>query len=427
MLRDLLGQIQDLTLQSSADSQSSASAVTALGHAARALSVLSDDYGYARRAPLARRRLVVRELAQACRAAAEQWPPAAGRLPDLTGAAADVLGRQHLHVDSDAGWSAAIEVSGAVRGCVELAGRFPPYTRLPTLLRTRRVLDAVERIAAFDPPARHMRAAVDIPIPPLELTADSTQFAFAADSVAGLVDALGRDARADTLHLYGVLAAAATAESAARLGTAVANTLGEPTDRGPWVHAPGGWRVLQAALVRFDDGSRRNAPTGSSTLSWALQLQRSIENLRRPVNGTDIAELATTARAVANQLPAIAGHIDSAVARWAAEGKLLARARSLPSSEEHVLAVIRDKIVVATSRDVGPVLVAGRVTRRLSSALAVELDRSSGRIGDQPQPHLLASLAADTRAALLTGDAQWARRLVARCDSFQQPNRQLAR
>ena len=89
-------------------------------------------------------------------------------------------------------------------------------------------------------------------------------------------------------------------------------------------------------------------------------------------------------------------------------------------------AVIRDEVVVATSRDVGPVLVAGRVTRRLSSALAVELDRSSGRIGSQPQPYLLASVAADTRAARLIGDAQWARRLVARCDTFQQPTRQLA-
>jgi len=224
-----------------------------------------------------------------------------------------------------------------------------------------------------------------------------------------------------------VLAAAATAESAARLGTAVANTLGEPTERGPWVHAPGGWRVLQAALLRFDDGSRHRAPTGSSTVSWALRLQQSIEKLRRPVTGTDLAELASTARVVANQLPAIAGMMDTAVASWAGEGRLLARARSLPSSEEHVLAVIRDEVVVATARDVGPVLVAGRVTRRLSSALAVELDRSSGRIGNQPQPHVITSLAADTRAARLTGDAQWARRLAARCDSFQQTNRRLAR
>ena len=59
---------------------------------------------------------------------------------------------------------------------------------------------------------------------------------------------------------------------------------------------------------------------------------------------------------------------------------------------------------------------AARATARLSSGLAVELDRSAALLGRQPQPRLAAALRSQLLPDLGVRDARWAEGLAARVD-----------
>jgi hypothetical protein len=178
--------------------------------------------------------------------------------------------------------------------------------------------------------------------------------------------------------------------------------------------------VLQGALIRFDDGSRFATPSGSEITSRALELQQGIHALERddaPGSPETIAAL----RRLANRLPGLADVVGSSVHRWAGSRLLFARARTLPSSEEHVEAVVRDRVVVVTPRDVGPVVISAHVVARLSTALAVDLERTFGRPAPTADRYLMAALKTDYQVDVLGRDERWAHRLAAACDAVQPP------
>ena len=133
------------------------------------------------------------------------------------------------------------------------------------------------------------------------------------------------------------------------------------------------------------------------------------------------ADGATAARATVNQLPTIARHLHSAISAWADDGRLIARARHLPRSDEHIDAVIHNRFVIATPADVGPVLLAAQVTARLAAAQSSELHRSADHVGIQPHPHLAAALVDRSPERGLERDAAYAERLADRCRQGRVP------
>lgn len=300
-------------------------------------------------------------------------------LVDLAGAAADVIGRRSAQrMDADERWALAKEVATAARRCAQFANRFAPYNDVPALLRVLRLTHVIRQLAALDPPGVAARASLDAPIASRAVPLKTVTGLEAVDAAAGLLRALEQARRDGTLTMRGALAISASAESTTAHTARLASELGGRTSRSlAWSHASDSWRVVQAALVRFDDGSRFASPTMPSL--------------------TDIA-----------------GQIETAVARWAQTGRLFARARSLPLSEERVPELIHDHAVVVRPRDIGAVLISMRVAHRLSCALAVELDRSAGHIGEQPQPRLIRALATAARLPGVERDARWANELAMR-------------
>jgi hypothetical protein len=390
-LWDLTAPISTLTDIAQPDLTLADEAISALGHAARALSSLAGARSQHRH--IARRQLVMRELSSACQTAASRWRPAPGRLPDLTAVVADIAATRCPPLPDDGGWSAAIHMAKIAGHCVAAATRFPPYTRAPELVRVSRMVAMLDQLATFDKPARNHRALhAAIPIP--ELPQDPSPALCVEESAAGLAGALEREALTSTLHLYAVIAAAVAAESVARNGTTVASSLQPVTGSGPWEQAPSAWRVVQAALTRFDDGSRYATTPWSPVVEWALRLSDGISGLRtdRPLSGpADHREEAAATRFAAAQLGPIGTLIEDAVHRWAAEGKLFARARSLPRSDRHVRAVVRDQVIVVGPMDVAPVQASTRIARRLSVALAGEIDRTAGILASSWEPDLSAT------------------------------------
>lgn len=391
-LQDLFDQIGALTAAPHPDCAQADQAITALSHAARAMERLSDQFAEDGQLVTARRRLVLHEFATTCRRAAQLWLPAEGQLPDLVGVGADLLGRRSTQFGDDETWSAAAQLREAAQGCVELAMRFPPYAGAPALARASRVGALVARLATIDPPAPFF-ALPDMPVPrAAPLPADATSAQVVAESVAGLVDALRREARSNTLHLGAVLAASAAAESVARWGSRRATAGAASSQARSPDQAPTAWRVVQVALARLDDGSRFGSAPSSAVVRRALQLHRGVDNLmtaRADDAHADPNEVATSTQFAVGQLPRIARQVEGAVHRWAGDGKLFARARSLPPSDRHVLAVVRDEVVMATPHDVAPMTTAARVAGRASAMLALELDRTIGPLGQRLQPQLV--------------------------------------
>ena len=233
--------------------------------------------------------------------------------------------------------------------------------------------------------------------------------------------------RAGTLSVFAALAAAAAAETAAEHATRVADTItrtsaavqNDPGSIGEaaWRRCPDAWRVVQAGLVRFDDGTRLARGSASRTIEQAAVLQRAVVAAdhgaigrtvawagERPV---DLGEAATSTRYMVNQLPEVARTVGNLVRQGAIEGRLMARARNLPRTEARVAELVNDEVVIVAPADVDAVLLACRVATRLSAALAVELDRSAAVVGRQPQPGLVGALARLQPARRLARDSEW--------------------
>lgn len=414
-IADLLDDLQGLTRHvEQVDADTAGQAITSLGHLGRGLALLADADDIPRPIPT-ERSLVLRDVASTCIRAAGQWPRMDGRLPELAAVAADVVGRRAPRLDASEQSLLVGELNQVARDCLGIAKRFPPYAQILILTRAERAATRCAQVVRPQHAAARAGMILDEPVPATRIGTEASPARRMSNSIAGLAHAVQADARDGTLSVYAVLAAAAAAETASTRADAVAEQLngGRPVRRSA---APQAWRVVQAALLNFDDGSRYSKAPPSVVVDWAVRLQESVDAL--PNRATSLAEVhegATAARAVANQLPALADQIAGAVQRWATGGRLYARARSLPPSERHVPEMLHNRVVIATPEDVAPVARAARVAGRLSTALAVELDRTAGRIGRQPQRHLAAALATGLNADRLAHDAQWAERLAARC------------
>ncbi len=348
-----------------------------------------------------------------CRRLAELWPHTPGRLGQLTAVAADIVAADAGQLDDGQRWAVGIELGSTAARLIESACLCGPYDRLADVERARRTARAVRELGRRLPPGPVDRVVLDRPIVNLDSPGPST----VAAAAAGLSRAVEADARAGVLDVRAALAACTAAESAAQLGVEVADHLSstDSSRGGSWRRAPQAWQVLNAALVRFDDGGRRRGDYPGATREWAQRLHEAALSLLDPQNRPAEADAATAARATANQLPTIAGHLHSAISGWADAGRLIARARHLPRSGEHVDAVVHNRFVIATPGDVGPVLLAAQVTARLAAAQAGELHRSAEHLGIQPQPHLAAALAAQSRQSGLGREAAYAERLADRC------------
>ncbi len=390
-VQDLLDLIVDAATTAIGDAVAADAAVRALGHLGRALERAADDSEPATR-ERARRQLTVWELATACRIVAAQWPSASGRVPELAAATADAVARSAPRLDPDQRWAVATEVAVAARHCAESAQRFRPYAEVPALTRVQRLAALVQQVARVDPSGPHGRACLDLPVAaqPVPQRARATDV---ADAAATLVLAVDRSMRDGDLTMRTALAACAAAESCAQHASAVAGMLAGRSPSAPaYSRVPDSWRLLQATLLRFDDGSRYAAPSASALTEHALALHHTVATLA--ANHEAIDQVATAMRYVANQLPTIAECVETAVVGWTGTGRLFAKARAMPRSEERVSEFIADRAVIVRPPEIGPVLLVARAAQRQSAALAVELDRTAGYVGRQPQPNLVRALAA---------------------------------
>jgi hypothetical protein len=388
----------------------------ALGQVGRGLEALADEPIRVAAGRLAQRRLITAELGTACNAAAALWPHVPARVVDLAGAAADLVAVTAPSLDRDQRWAGAMTLADLARDCAAAAMSFPPYARVPGLTRVTRLCDLLTDASAADPSAPRGFAWLDRPIPAGRLPTQASIDDRVIECAASLVDELGRELRDRRLNVYTALATSAAAEECTRRAEALLGVLRPPNPyQRPPAHAAQSWRVLQAALIRFDDGSRHSAMARSTVPALALALHEAMRTLRLNHDRSNLDTVATTVRFVANQLPAIAETVEAALLHAAHDHTLVARARSLGTSEDHLGAKIHDRAVVVTPRDIGPVLNTARITARLSTSLAVELDRSAATVGLQPHPYLVRALADGFRHEQLAHDAAWTERLAARC------------
>ena len=227
--------------------------------------------------------------------------------------------------------------------------------------------------------------------------------------------ALNAAVRGGEFSVAASLTVAAAAESVAERATVVASGLrGDRSATPVWAQAAQSWRVLQAATRHFDDGSRYATPTATAVTESALALHDAVTRLV-PDNGGEAISAgdATQLRWVVNQLPAIAGQLDNALTQAVTRGKVFAMSRVLPPSEERAGEYIQNRAVVVCPPEIASMRLFARTAHRVSAALAVELDRSAGVLGRQPQPNLIRALAAELPARALRGRDEAARQLQA--------------
>jgi hypothetical protein len=327
----------------------------------------------------------------------------------LAAAAVDHIGRESLTLAADQRWAAATEVACAVRQLAATAGQFGPYAQVPALLRVQRLSDVVGQVQVLDAPSVQARAVLDSPVPDGQLDRSAS----AGDVAAHLVHAVNTAARDGECTVAASLTVAAAAESVAEQAAAVAAAFrGEASARPVWAQTAQTWRVLHAATRRFDDGSRYAAPTATAVTESALALHDAVTRLvAGPGNHPITDEVATQMRWAVNQLPALAGQVEQALTRAVTGGKLFAPARALPRSEDRAGDHIRNRAVMVRPPEIVSTRLLARSAGRVSAALAVELDRSAGVRGSQPQPNLIRALAADLPARALPARDEPARQL----------------
>jgi hypothetical protein len=362
--RDLLHQANELANRMvEPDAATGSAAVTALGHTARALSVLDVSRTGVERAA------AVSELASACRAAEGEWAHQPGRLVDLVGAASDLLRRTSVGVSGEEAWAVAVEFGESARRCVEVALRYGPYTQVPSLSWVHDACCTVERLYA-----RHAGTAV--PGRVLDVAAPAVYPS--VRGAAGLIDATAAlcwSVRAD-------LSGGAVPVRAALAGAAAAELLAEAclvhsaSLDGPWRHTGQAWKVLYAALARFHDDHESRHAQPVPAVQATVRVERAVAELQSRRSTADAVTRSADTRAVqliARSLPRLARQLEHAVDQWGQRRCVYARARTLARSEELVPAIIADTAVLAGPIELIPVTTAVRVAQRLSCALAHQL------------------------------------------------------
>jgi hypothetical protein len=350
----------------------------ALTHLGRALTGLADD-GLTPTASA--RQQTATELADACATVGRLWPRTGGRLTDLAGAAADLIGRDRVSMGRSDRWAVTVELAEVADHCARLGRRLLPQGAAPELATIRKLAAAVERDAQVDPPTAAGFVVLDrlvpLPGPPSAETAVT-----ALDASAGLVAALDRARRADDLTLRDFRAAVAAAEITSRYAASTTGMAGR--DAGPLLVTGLAWQLAGRASMVFRDGRRREPGGGWGVVAWAQTLVGALRNEvdahAAPAGRRDRSEPADAAAAVqqvAGQLPVLADRLIATVDRWSRTGQLYANARDLPPMEDmpedRVKAVIAGRQVRARGTDLNRLrLVVGRaadLSTRLPDAL----------------------------------------------------------
>lgn len=381
--------------------ESAEMAISALGYVGRALSRMPlDEHGVTDpSAPM------IEQLATACRSTAMTWPPRTGRLPDLIGAATDLVGRQ-VDWGGEARWDVAVELAQAARRCVEVALRHHPYAQVPVLRWVHATAAGVELDAARRPPGRMPDDALDRPVPSNDLTDSECQVRRRVlEATACLLHAIRQERRDGGLHVDAALATVAVAERASQL--CIKHRATSNRVAGVGRHVPEAWQIVYAALVRFDDGSRGPGRTPSTCVRLAMQLQQELQRSepvialgRPPGIGADLVS------AIGGTVPMIARELDDAVLQWGESRAVFARARDLVRSDAMVPALLADAIVPVGQVELAPVARSLQVAARLSCALAIEIGSAGSRGVDHE--------------ALLS-ELQWVDRVATRVREFGTP------
>lgn len=398
-IRELLQTLEDEARYAAGTERQSRDAAGALVELGRTLRQLSQDgleldvHG--------RRETIARELADSCEQHAALDMDRAGRLTSLAGGVADITGALRMETGRDQRWAIAVEVAGAARVLTTYAaegGNRPTVDLAWTHLTARALMVQ----ALKDTPSAQARAVLDRPVPRATLTPDMSAAEAALESLTVISDRLRRSAadlgrRPTLLEVFAVTRAA---ESTTRYATTAAAALvGEATpDARP---AAAIWYEVRDRLRPFVTA----APLHLEDRDVGLWAQRTHSELRREFGSADAPQLHVPSgelkvaavqhlQVMANEVPAIAEHVATAVQQLADHGELHALADRLPFREQRVEQFLSRHAVVADRFDVVTVMDKLGDAAKLGAGVATSLNHARGPGSPELQPDLAAANAA---------------------------------
>jgi hypothetical protein len=391
-IRELLGDVRaHLETVGDVDAEHAMAAAAGLAAIGRALSHLHGYRPYMPREDEARPPQAD-ALARACLETAPCWPDSAGRVADLLGVAADIIGRGAPSFTREQRWTLTEALAETARRCTDAAQRFQPYTAIPQLVAVRAAAVACERRAAELPAAAADRTALDHLVPAPHITTGAGDRI--VDAAAALHRAITRQPDYPRLHMAEMVitlnaAHLATDHAAAALrdaaGVAEPHS-GRPADSSglPGLAAPDAWRAARAWCASFDDGTKLRPPDDSPIASAAARLGRAVldhlGSTTAPTNRTVLTEPRTllALETVIGLLPDVANGLDRGTRHWVANRQLWAPERRLLSYEDrNDVATSTDHAAVVECFDLEPLTAALGNAAQLTSALASELAQHS--------------------------------------------------
>lgn len=413
-IRELIHALQSEARYAAGTERQATDAAGALAELGRALHRLAQD-GLELEVN-GRRETIARDLADACQQnAATVAVNRDGRLTGLAGGVADVVALLREETGRDERWAITVEVASAARVLTTYAAE-GDGRRTADLAWTHLTARALIVQALKDTPAVQSGAVLDRPVPRTVLPPDITPAGAALESLTVISDRLRRSS-ADLSRrptLLEVFAVTRAAESTARYATTAAAALaGQPTpDARP---AAAIWYEVRDRLRPFAGA----APLHLEDRDLGLWAQRAHTELRREFGSADAPQLFAPdggmkgdavrhLQAMANEIPAIAEHIATAVQKLADHGELHALANRLPFREQRLDQFLHHRAVVADRFDIVTVMDRLGDAAKLGAEVATTLTYATGPHDRSTQPHLTAANAvragahqADPHAALL--------------------------
>jgi hypothetical protein len=290
------------------------------------------------------RETIARDLADSCEHnAAAVNPDRDGRLTSLAGGIADVVGMLRAETGRDQRWAITAEVASAARVLSTYAGE-GDARRAAALAWTHLTARSLVVQALTDAPTVQGRAVLDRAVPRTVLPPDAPASRNALESLTVISDRLRRSAAelARRPTLLEVFAVTRAAQATTAYATSAAAALdGRPTsDARP---AAAIWHEVRDRLRPFATA----APLHLQDRDLGLSAQRTHSELRRefgpadtPVLHAQDGELKSEAvrhlQAMANEMPAIADHVATAIQQLADHGELHALANRLPFREQRL-------------------------------------------------------------------------------------------
>ena len=399
-IRDLLQTLEEEARYAAGTERQSRDAAGALGELGRALHQLAQD-GLELDVN-GRRETIARDLADSCEQnAATLNIDRAGRLTGLAGGVADVAAALRMETGRAQRWAITVEVASAARVLTTYAAE-GDNRRTADLAWTHLTARALIVQALKDTPAVQARAVLDRPVPRSMLTPDMSAAGAALESLTVISDRLRRSAadlgrRPTLLEVFAVTRAA---ESTTRYAITTAAALaGEAMpDARP---AAAIWYEVRDRLRPFVT----SAPLHLEDRDLGLWAQRAHSELRREFGSPDAPQLRESGgelkiaavrhlQAMANEIPAIAEHVATAVQQLADHGELHALADRLPFREQRLDQFLNRRAVVADRFDVVTVMDRLGDAAKLGAEVATGLNHARGPASPELQPDLAAANAA---------------------------------